>query len=414
MKTFNLLVAMLLGLFVVAGCSKSDAPLSPPIVEENVKGVEVLLAAGSAAPLSRAAFAEGTPVAVYIYQRAVAGVMNLAAPPYKVATGETSSAVSSDRSAIILTAGDVSNGKLILKTGYTYDFVMVVNPPSDPSKLSVGAVNRGVMGAIPHGVDLLAGRKEAIAVTEGMAAIEIAFTEFGADEKGNLPHLCSGIGIEANATQALIDKLANKGSELNLSVAAATFKKVAAEGRFTFSSSPLAVVPNPMGYRSSFRMAANTEPVKITSPEQTVLYDKGALLPYPLLSSNDYNIIDIDFYLGVNGAEALLVAQSVQVPEFKAGYRYKFTVEMDKGNDNDVINLYLTVSKWDSASWDSGMGGEDVSKLRVLVGSWSSVSWQSGMGGDDNDKLLLTVRGWSSAIWSNDMGGTGEDGTNIN
>lgn len=407
MKTFNLLIAMLLGLFVVAGCSKSDAPLPPPIVE----GVEVHLAAGSAAPMSRAAFSEGTPVAVYIYQREVAGVMNLEAAPYKIATGETSSAASADRSAIVLTGGDVSNGKLTLKTGYTYDFVMVVNPPSDPSKLSVGAVNSGVMGAIPHGIDLLAGRKEGIAVTEGMTAIEIAFTEFGADEKGNLPHLCSGISIEANATQVLINKLADKGG-LNLSVASATFKRVAAEGRFTFSSSPLAVVPNPMGYKSSFRMTANSEPVKITSPMQTVLYDKGILLPYPLLSSNNYNVIDIDFYLGVNGAEALLVAQSVQVPEFKAGYRYKFTVEMDKGNDNDVINLYLTVNKWDEASWDSGIGGDDTAQLRVLVGSWKSVSWQSGIGGDDNDKLLLSVRGWSSATWSSNIGGSNEDGSN--
>lgn len=409
MKRLKLLVAMLLGLFVVTACSKSETPLPPPIATD---GVEVRLAAGSTAPLSRAAFTEGTPIAVYVYQRAVAGVMNLTAKPYKVATGVTSTA-SADRSAVVLTAGDIADGKLTLKVGYTYDFVMVVNPPSDASKPSVGAVSAGVMGAIPHGVDLLAGRKEGIEVPDGtVTAIEIAFTEFGADEKGNLPHLCSGIGIEANATKALIDKLAGKGSELNLSVASATFKKVAAEGRFNFSSNPLAVVPNPIGYKSSFRMAANTEPVKITSPDQKVFYDKGALLPYPLLSSNDYNVIDIDFYLGVNGAEALLAAQSVQVPEFKAGYRYKFTVEMDKGNDNDVINLYLTISKWDEASWDSGMGSEDVSKLRVLVGAWSSVTWQSGMGGDDNDKLLLSVRGWSSASWNSNMGGTGEDGTN--
>lgn len=399
MKTFNLFVAMLLGLFVVAGCSKSDAP---PI---GVEGVEVRLVAGSAAPVTRAAFDEGTPVAVYVYQRVVAGVMNLEAAPYKVATGVTSSALTRDRSAIMLTAGDVSSGKLTLETGYTYDFVMVVNPVSD-------AVSAGIMGAIPHGVDLLAGRKEGVAISEGMTAIEIAFTEFGADEKGNLPHLCSGIGIEANATQALIDKLKSKDSELHLSVAAATFKKLAAEAKFYFSSTPLAVVPHAMGYQSSFRMAANTEPVKITEPTQKVLYDKGILLPYPLLSSNDYNLIDIDFYLGVNGAEVLLAAQSVQVPEFKAGYRYKFTVEMDKGNDDDVINLYLTVGKWDEASWDSGMGGDDSDKLRVLVGSWESVSWQSGMGGDDKDKLSLTVRGWSSASWSNNMGGTDEDGSN--
>lgn len=407
MKTLNLFVVMLLGLFVVSGCSKSDAP---PI--DAVDGVEVRFAAGNAAPLSRVAFSEGTPVAIYIYQRAVAEVMNLEAAPYKVATGVTSSAASADRSAIMLTAGDVSNGKLTLAVGHTYDFVMVVNPPLDAKKPSAGTVIAGVMGAIPHGVDLLAGRKEAVEVSDGMTAIEIAFTEFGADEKGNLPHLCSGIGIEANATQALIDKLTGKGGELNLSVSAATFKKLAAEAKFHFSSSPLAVAPNPMGYKSSFRMAANTEPVEITTPEQKVLYDKGILLPYPLLSSNNYNVIDIDFYLGVNGAEALLATQSVQVPEFKAGYRYKFSVEMDKGNEGDVINLYLTVTKWDEASWDSGMGGDDTAKLRVLVGSWDVVSWQSGMGGDDNDKLLLTVNGWSSASWNSNMGGIGEDGTN--
>ncbi len=393
LKTYLLL---LLTLASVVGCSK-DEP-SPPRGDE----VAVRVNAGSMATYTRAALAEATPLTLYVYQRAVAAEMNLAAEPYKVAEAQSQSG----SNAINFTVG---GQPLTVESGHTYDFVIIANEPSQATN------DKGILRGIGNGYDVMSGRLEGKEIGEGTTSVEIKFTEYGADADGNLPHLVSGVAVETQATNNFIDKLngENDDQDVTMSVSHAIFKRYPTSATMNFDSDPM--VLNVSGARGEYELYLGGESKTVTAESDVVTSDVGYLLPYATRTNADdeRNSVDIDFYIGVNGANLLLGATAVQLPPIKANYRYTFTTKMDAdptaGNDGK-IDLYLTIEKWNGVDWESGMGTDsDTPAMLVKVGGWSSVSWSHGMGGDsDDDKLIFSVSGWSSVTWSSEMGGTEE------
>lgn len=404
-------IVLLLGLVMVTGCSRRD-DVPREVIDDD--SVEVGFTAGMTVTQTRAAFAADLPIVLYVYQREDPEVMDLRTKPHKALKGVTATGGTNSLSKIMFAdIGDTFE----LKANSTYDFVLIVG--SDELSYNNGSVH-----SIPHGVDVLVGRKEGVRFPKGEgdadpATVIIKFTEYGADAAGNLPHICSGTAVRVGVSSTLLSHL---GSPVRLGIERADFKRLPASGTFDFASAPLMKLDLVNdGYRSNYNMIANTAISNITvasTPElslesaaasgQIVSYNEGVILPYPLKTAGyKNNRIDIDFYINVNGGVVSLGAKEVEVPVFVAGYRYAFSLVMDRKE----ILLYLSVEPWDlAASWESGMGGDESTIFRVHVGSWSNVYWSSGMGGE-GDKLLIGVGGWASATWDTDMGGTNEDGS---
>lgn len=375
---------------------------------------EVTLAAGQASVGSRAAFAEDQPITLYVYQRRDADTQDLTARPYVIATG-TAQGVSDGSTALSgirldkLTLGDekyLHNDKLYLDQGYTYDFVIVANQPEEAT------YSGGALTAIPNGYDVMVGRDDAVRVDEGTSNVAVSFTDGGAVQ-GNLKHLCSNIVIKAKATDELITMFTNSESEpktLTMGVSGAKFQKIINQGALSFAGEDMKLQVGG-GHVWSYELTNddldNTKK-QLNSNTDEVSYDKGYLLPLPLLAGAEQNSVDIDFYVNMNGADVVMQAKAVHLPEFKPGYRYTFELEMDKTSENGNVGLSLTIESWDKTSWSSTMGGDDKDypdKLFLYIGGWSGVSWSAIMGEAEKSTYSpISVGSWSSASWSIDMG----------
>ena len=389
---------------VLWGSCSSD-PGSPDLPDEP--SAAVTFSVGSGASQSRAAFREDTPVKVYVFQREDnSDGVDLSATPFKTVEGKSSG--SGNLSDITLTGGDLdANKSLKLPTGFTYDFVVVVNASDGATTSNLGAWESGRLTGFSHGADILSGRKEGVAVNVGQTHVNVTFTEYGADAEGNLPHLCSAVLVEAKATQALITHL--KGS-LDYAVSGMDFKQcLPRSADLPFGGDPMALNILGAGYTSSYSPAISGSAVTVTSPDNTALSKEGIILPYPLrIPDQEYNVLTIDFGLNVNGGNVTFNATGVRAPAFEPGYRYRFIVELD--HDEDVeegkVNLLLSVESWNSVSWNAGMGeGETHSWMLISLGSWNSVTWQAVMGeGETSNNIITSVSGWRSATWASNMG----------
>ncbi len=392
------LIPLLLFPFILPSCSEDGAEVG--------KGqAAVQFCVGDGAVPSRGAFTKEKPLLIYVFQRSNAGVQDFTAAPYKTVTGKTGTTANSNGlSDIILT-----DGTLYLENGYTYDFVLLVNPPEDASLAAGG------LSGIPHGVDLMAGRADAVAVAADATEVIVSFTEGGANE-GNLPHLCSRIDIQATATTELISSL----GEVRLGITSATFSPLYPQASLAFADATMKLTGS--GSRtSSYEMKCNTIPKTVATAGDfaagtgdIALFANGILLPLPLLPNTTKNTLDIDFYVNVNGADVLMAAEAVQVAEFKPGYKYTFTLTMKGNTGGGAIDLYLTVEPWQTVEWNNAMGGDSADdKVVVLIGTWSKVTWNNVMGGeDDSDRMTLSVDGFTDVDWSLNMGGTNDNGTN--
>lgn len=397
MRKTKLIFALAGLLLATTSCVKEEKITPGPNSDGDVV---VHFATGSSTPQTRGAFDVDTPVKLFIYQRN--GAMDLTGTPYKTAEGVTGIASGGLSTININTVNGVAitDGKLTVKSGRDYDFVILVNAPNDAAKPELGAINAGVMTGIHHGVDLLAGRTFGSAIAG--TPLEVKFTNYGADNAGNLPHLGSNIATEATLSQALIDFLSGTPE---LSIVRTTFKECLPESAsFAFSSNPLAYVVS-TSKNSTHAINYNSTPVSITSPTVTALADNGYLLPYISTRTDKKNLMSIDFTLGLNGASTTFSATAVEAPEFKPGYRYKFILELDKtANADGSVDLYIAIVKWDSVDWGSGMGGDAGNYEVIKIGSWSSVRWTTGMGGEDGVYQILSVNGWRSINWASQMG----------
>lgn len=392
MKKLKSLLYLLLAGFLLVGCSKSDT--LPLDVGDDVEGAKVVVVASSSSAITKAAFANDVPLTLYIYLREDAAVMNVATTPYKVATA---TADGSTTTHTFLVDGET----LTVATCATYDFVIVADAPETSS------VTNGVLSSVVNGADFLADL-QTVTVEEGAESIQVTF-----GESGNIAHLISGVSVQATATDDFLTVVDDTNKTVNLSFAYATFSSYPEKATLNFGSTPLAL--SNIG-KSSYTLKGDGTATEITTDNYTTAYASydGYMLPYPLTGASTYNEVDIDFYIGVDGANVMLQAKAVQLPAFEPNYRYTFTMEMDADADGDgTVSLYLSITDWDTSSWDSAMGGTDGSFLNIYVGGWSSVSWNSGMGGSDEDKLITSITGWSSASWTSTMGGTNTDnGTN--
>ena len=406
MKKGSIYFLFLLGwLFpVLLGSCSSDVG-SPDV--PGVSGARVSFAVGGASSSpTRAAFAPGTPVRVYVFQRGedVSDVADFSVAPFKTVEGKSSG--SGNLSDIAFTGGDLDvSGNLIIPGGYTYDFVVLVNGSGSSS--GFGTLNSGLITGLSHGADILSGRKEGVQVAVGQTHVNVTFTEYGADVQGNLPHLCSAVLTEGRVTQALITNL---GGSLDYAVSGMDFKQcLPKSANLSFSGDPMELNIQGSGYTTSYSPSISGSTVTVSAPTIVALSKDGILLPYPLKTQGqDYNVLTIDFRLRVNGGDVLLSASGVRVPELKPGFRYRFITELDHDPEVEAgkINLYLSVESWNSANWNSGMGeGETHSWMYLSLGSWSSVSWHAVMGeGETSNRIITSVSGWKGATWTSNMG----------
>jgi hypothetical protein len=235
-------------------------------------------------------------------------------------------------------------------------------------------------------------------------SIPVTFSAGGADQDGNLPHLCSAVYTKI---------ISNIAMNVICEIDSVCFKECLSDSAdLPFSDdtikNKIVLVVNRTDYTGSYSAPGDTitDSKNATINNTTVKdvkSDYGYLLPYPLrYPYKQYNVVNMNFHLKVNNTAVIFYAPGLQVPEFKAGYRYGFTIELDNG----VIHLKLDVEPWSVLSWDSTMGGDPGdSFVQYTLGSWNTVSWQAGMGGGSgNTQAALTVGGWSGITWTSDMG----------
>jgi hypothetical protein len=369
------------------GCS-SDA-----VIENDPDEVVVTFSTGNSVA-SRTAFEENTPVKVWVYSRS-GGTPNYSVTPYKTADGKT--AGSGVLSTVTFTDGDLTPDKsLTVRRDRTYDFIAVVNA----STSNFGTFSSGSLTGFSHGMDILSGRKSKL-ITTTTAVEEIKFTEYGADNEGNLPHLCSAVYTKLSVTGAVISEVG--AGNLQYAVSGMYFKECLPESAdFSFSSDPMALTVKTSGYNTSYLAPAASELITVNTTSDVAESENGILLPCPLRYLNRmYNIMNIEFHLVMDDVDIIFYAPEIQVPEFKPGHRYGFIIELDK----DVIRLKLSVEPWSSVSWETGMGEEGSIPVGLFpIGSWSSVSWNTGMG-ENGSVHIPVIGGWSGIAWTSEMGG---------
>ena len=380
--------------------------------------VVVHFSAGDAASVSsssRAAFTSNNPVTVLVYQRADNNLGSAKYDvPYKRAEGIVSGTDNGDNlSAILLDGGD-----LTVEGGHTYDFVLVVNLPKSAT------VSNGVISDISNGSDIMVGRADNYIVPQGASSTTVRFDQGyanGVASDCNLPHLASKVAIEASVD----DKIIASGN-VKMGVLSAEFYDIQNNASFNFGSTPMVGLTLSGDTVSSFQLTNNDiltnkgniiqdNLTSIASTSDKAVYDKGALLPIPLPANSDHNVMDIDFTVAIiNGklrpntnkqqvVKSLFSAKNVQLPEFKAGYQYTFSLVMNGKDKDDPIDLYLKVQPWNNTDWNSEMGNEG-NLLRLTVDSWNVTSWSALMGGDSDTYIWTVIPGWSGFTWDNDMG----------
>lgn len=401
--------ATLLTLLLTAGWSCSghlpDAPDTPVDGDEMV---ELRFATGERTAGTRAALADGRPVRLFVYQHPKTGAVDILGTPYRTVEGVTDG-VDGDLSVVRLIGGDLTDGKLIVSSGRTYDIVVVADGAPGAKPEGIRQPNAGIITGFTNGQDILAARQTVTAVY-GAKQIDVTFKSNGADNDGNLPHLGSAVMVEATVTQDLLDQ--TSGS-IEVAVAGMDFRQCLPKNAnvlFAHFGSSSAISVQGAGNTTSFSANMVKDTVTVNSPDIKVTSADGYILPYPLSTpGQNHNVINADFRLRVNGGQTVLEANSIQVPEFKPGYRYRFIVEFDYPGTQGVINLYLSIEPWQALTWDSTMGGpegDNISQpVKVAVGSWSSVRWSNVMGDDDTDeRVIVSVAGWRSVTWNNIMG----------
>lgn len=398
-------IGWLLFVSFLLGCSSDNGePLWGGEDGEDEPDVVVTFSTGNSSTITRTAFADGTPVKMYVYRRSSSGI-DLSTAPYKIAEGHTASGdgVVSD---VVFTGGNITDeGQLTVRGNSNYDFVVVVNASPNAKFTDFGVLGLGILSGFGHGSDILSGRKENVRVN-GQESINVVFTEYGADAQGRLPHLCSAVCTEGRVTGALLNHL---GGQLRYAVAGMDFTKCLPQSaNLPFGGNPMALSVQAAGYTTSYSAAVLGNEVIVNDVARVAESSNGILLPCPLrFVGQDYNSMNIDFRLRVNGGEVLFQAPGVLTPPFRPGYRYRFIVELDYDpSNNGSVNLYLSVEPWNSTSWENGMGeGENTESSVILsLGSWSSVAWESSMGGEDGSMVITSVAGWRSASWSSIMG----------
>ena len=414
MGTFQRLLSLLVVAYLLCGCVQQEDVTSQLGTDEVV----VHFSAGDAASVSsssRAAFTSNNPVTVFVYQRADNNLGSAKYDvPYKRAEGIVSGTDNGDNlSAILLDGGD-----LTVEGGHTYDFVLVVNLPKSAT------VSNGVISDISNGSDIMVGRADNYIVPQGASSTTVRFDQGyanGVASDCNLPHLASKVAIEASVD----DKILASGN-VKMGVLSAEFYDIQNNASFDFGSTPMVGLTLSGDTVSSFQLTNNDiltnkgniiqdNLTPIASTSDKAVYDKGALLPMPLKTGSDHNVMDIDFTVAIiNGklrpnvskqqvVKSLYSAKNVQLPEFKAGYQYTFSLVMN-GKDKDApIDLYLKVQPWNSTDWNSEMGNEG-NLLRLTVDSWNVTSWSALMGGDSDTYIWTVIPGWSGFTWDNDMG----------
>ncbi len=410
MKRFLNLFILLISLSVSVSCSKD-------VESAGDGGVVVQFFAGDAA-LTKAAnpFATEQPLKIYVFKRGNESVQDFNTVPYKIVTGKTGTTPDAvtGLSPIILNGGDLADGYLTIDDNCTYDFVLAVNEPDGAT------FGSGGLAEITHGYDLMTGRADGVAVAEAQTSIDITFRQGGVDSDGNLPHLCSRIDIMATAETELIEQLSGS---LKLGISSAEFSRIYPKASLGFSGTKMELETT--GSRtSSYTIKCDTSPITVSTEGDFSDFDNltgdiakfegGILLPLPLLPNTTKNTVNANFYINVNGADVLLVAEDLQVPEFLPGYKYGFYTVL-KGNENSgAIDLYLSIEPWQTISWNSGMGAEtEDDKILIKVGGFEGISWQNIMGAEtDDDFGVFTVGGFTNIPWSINMGGTNDDGTN--
>ena len=414
MGTFQRLLSLLVVAYLLCGCVQQDDVTSQLGTDEVV----VHFSAGDAASVSsssRAAFTSNNPVTVLVYQRSDNNLGSAKYDvPYKRAEGIVSGTDNGDNlSAILLDGGD-----LTVEGGHTYDFVLVVNLPKSAT------VSNGVISDISNGSDIMVGRADNYIVPQGASSTTVRFDQGYSDGVAsdcNLPHLTSKVAINASVD----DKILASGN-VRMGVLSAEFYNIQDNASFNFGSTPMVGLTLSGDTVSSFQLTNsdilttngniiqdNLTPIASTSDK--AVYDKGALLPIPLPANSDHNVMDIDFTVAIiNGklrpntnkqqvVKSLFSAKNVQLPEFKAGYQYTFSLVMNGKDKDDPIDLYLKVQPWNNTDWNSEMGNEG-NLLRLTVDSWNVTSWSALMGGDSDTYIWTVIPGWSGFTWDNDMG----------
>lgn len=411
-------------MILCAGCAGSlpNASDDPDLIDpddDDGEMVELSFATGGGQVSTRTVLEPNTPLRLFVYQYPQSGTLSYGTP-YRMVEGKTG-ADDGTLSTVELTGGDLTDGKLVVSSGRTYEVVVVVDAAPNAKLTGIGYPTAGAIAGFTHGQDILAARQKVV-VNYGAKLVNVIFKSNGADTDGNLPHLGSAVAVEARVTTNLIEAVGEgtPGSKsVTLEVAGMDFKQCMPKSAgllfADFGTTGKGISVQGMGFTTSYtaNLLTGEDPESVSSAAQSVTSADGYILPYPLATSGQpYNMIHTNFRLRVNGGDVLLEANSVQVPEFKPGYRYRFIIEFDMPTpDPEVtpgtINLYLSVEPWQSLGWDSMMGEDDNAGqfIKVAVGSWNSVTWSSAMGSeDDKARVIVSVRGWSNITWSHTMG----------
>lgn len=399
------LLALVLSVFALGGCGHSDSPGVPDTPNGGGDERIVCFATGGLHAVSRAPFAQGTPVKIFVYNDAANPADIFAVSPFKTVWG-TMGDPADDLSEVVLSGGDIdADGLLVLRSGLAYHFIAVVDNTPGATVGDIAAPTAGAMQPIVHGRDLLAARQsETLAYSTTPATIR--FTQNSANA-GNIPHLGCAIAVEGVASAALLAQ----HPAVAVRVAGIDFYYcLPASAILAFSNvgavDPLTIVAD--GWNTARVINYDSSMATLTTTTDKATSGDAVILPYPLRNPPaTHNTLNIHFRFSVAGNDVKLEASNVGMPAFVSGYRYRFIVELETVNATTVdAILKLAIGPWNDTGWTGGIGGDPANDILIIeLGNWQTQTITGGIGGDGNrDVSIFTTNPWYEKDWNAPIG----------
>ncbi|MDE5944382.1 MAG: fimbrillin family protein [Rikenella sp.] len=387
MKRCLLLAASLL---VVAGCQRrslEDPANGSCEIRFSAGGLDV---SGSAADrvATKATEVLMTPDStVRVIARRRASGQTSADPSQGVQVAEATYKVQADGTTLVPCKVDDDGKEVALGAGETAKGIELGNGSYDfyaysPAR-KLGADEKTVSG-VSHGIDWLGCVKTA-SVSRTNSKVELLFD-----------HKCSKLSFTVKFDDAMVGE-ANQGLEV---------KKVTLSG----------VAPSPVNYTIGSDLtpgtgaAGNTFVVGVvdkttsgthrdpTDTEDQLAVASGIVLPKTTGNVNG------EFVLTMGGKDYTLKAKDLPLT-FEQGKHYTFTMISKRA----AIELVLTVSPWNEATWGDATGIGGYPEYSVIVGTWVVPTWGTGTDlGAGGESSEITGGGaigtWVPNSWNGDVG----------
>ena len=391
-KTLILIPVLMMGLGM-AGCSKQE---QTPAGDDLIS---VRFSAGDVTTKSNSPFANDARVKILVCNGD--GTFNKESETGNIASGTST-----------------FTGCNVDLEAATYNFYALVNAGNEAK---FGSRSNKVLSDFQHGDRILAA-KATKAITPEDSDVDF----------GNMPHLEVAL---CTSVQVNDEFITNAGGPIEASVSSVEFNKclplaagldLSNDANYNYVTDAYDALKFSVvngAYNTSYVMTPLTATsATLSSSSDKYTSEPGFILPCPLKAGQSTVTLDLTFNVNLGGGSTTLAAKNVQIPEFKetisgtptgtghalyGGYMYTFNLQFNYVAQ--TIDLVLSVTPWESVSYNGALGGYDAEGTytqTLYVGSWENVKYSIVMGGDEDDPryLMVSPGSFSAVNWAAKLG----------